>query len=165
MYNLIHLAIKTSILLFYKRIFALSSQRFRYVWYSTLVYVIICAIIGLAFAVNMCKPIRFAWEQTFDTSNGDCPHLIPIRLGAAATLLIADVIILIMPIPMLWSLQMKLSRKVQLIALFGIGFLLVKSFHDSFSDLFAHLLMLNAVPWPPASHAWCISASPTELQT
>lgn len=152
-YNLVHLAVKISILLLYKRKFALTSQRFRYVWYSVLVYVIICAIIGLTLTVTLCEPVRYAWEQVFGTLNGSCPHLIPARVSGAATLTAADMMILIMPIPMLWSLQTKLSRKIQLIALFGIGFLLTKSFHDSFSDLFAHLLMLNAVPWLPASHA------------
>lgn len=152
-YNLVHLAIKISILLLYKKIFALNSQLFRYVWYSVLAYVIICAIIGLAIAVTLCEPVRFAWEQALGTINGTCPHLVSARMSAAVTLMAADVIILVMPMPMLWSLQMKLSRKIQLIALFGIGFLLSKSFHDSFSGLFAHLLMLNAVPWPPASHA------------
>ena len=132
MFVLVHLAIKISILLLYKRIFALTSQRFRYVWYSVLTYVIICAIIGLAISVTLCEPVRFTWEQALGTISGTCPHLISGRMRAAMPLMVGDVMILVMPIPMLWSLQMKLSRKIQLIALFGIGFLSTKSFHDSF---------------------------------
>lgn len=79
---------------------------------------------------TQCKPIRFSWEQPLGVS-GSCVDLRGAEIGAGVANTVADAAILILPWPMLWSLQMKRARKFQLCALFGIGFLLALSFHCS----------------------------------
>lgn len=138
-YHLAHLTLKTSILLLYKRIFTFISQPFIYAWHAVLAYVICCAITGLIVSPTQCKPIQYSWEQPLGT-NGSCVDLIAAELGSGVTLMAADVMILVLPMPMLWSLHVKWARKIQLCALFGIGFLFAESFRDFPSDFLHHLL-------------------------
>lgn len=133
-YVLVHVAIKTSILLLYKRILTFNSQRFRYAWYAVLTYVISCGFVGLGMTVGMCKPIQSLWEQARGIINGTCLDVRAIDVGAGVMMILSDVMILILPMPMLWSLRMKYARKIQLCALCGIGFLFTESFQYSFSD-------------------------------
>lgn len=121
-YNAAHLAIKTSILFLYKRIFTLNSRPFKYAWYTVLAYVVSCALMGIVVSINQCKPIRYSWEQPLGIS-GSCVDLKKAELGPGVATTVADGMILVMPMPMLWLLQITRVRKIQLCALFGIGFL------------------------------------------
>lgn len=132
-YNLVHLTIKTSILFLYKRIFTFMSRRFKYTWYAVLCYVVSCAIVGLAICFGSCKPFRYFWEKVRGM-NGTCIDLTASELGPGVATMVADVVILIMPIPLLWSLQIKRARKIQFYAIFGIGFLWTKSFRELSSN-------------------------------
>ena len=92
---------------------------------------------GVALTLSLCKPIQFFWEQ-LQGASGTCIDLKAAELGAGVALMAADVMILVLPMPMLWSLQVKWVRKIQLCALFGIGFVFNKSFRASISG-FLHI--------------------------
>lgn len=115
-YVLAHPIIKTSILLLYKRIFTFNSQLFKYAWYAVLTYVISCGVMGLSLTLSLCKPIRFIWEQSFGTASGTCVDLKAADVGPGVALMAADIMILVLPMPMLWSLQIKWVRKIQVCA-------------------------------------------------
>ena len=51
-------------------------------------------------------------------------HCLPAGVGGSVTAIfnvISDFYILVLPLPFVWSLQMKLHRKLRLMALFGLG--------------------------------------------
>ena len=66
-----------------------------------------------------CHPIAFYWDLTIP--NGRCENQTIIFLATASLNLFLDVIIVLMPIPVVWSLQMSTLRKVAVTAIFGMG--------------------------------------------
>ena len=61
-------------------------------------------------------------------------HCLPNRVGGSVTAIfnvISDLYILLLPLPFVWSLQMKLRPKLRLMALFGIGVLYATSLSHS----------------------------------
>ena len=113
---------KTSALFFYARVFSMSNSRFKYALW--LVHGLNAAWL-LAFLMSiifMCTPIKKVWETTIP---GTCIDNRKLWTGSAASSLIIDIIILVMPLPMLWKLQLKTIRKLQICAVFICGYLLV----------------------------------------
>lgn len=75
-----------------------------------------------AFAVCIvlnCKPISFAWDKTIP--NGHCLDLAVIYFSLSGISTFIDVILLLLPIPWLWGLQMNRQKKLSLIAAFILG--------------------------------------------
>lgn len=66
-----------------------------------------------------CHPIAFYWDQTIP--NGTCVNQTQLFLATACLNLVLDVIIVLMPIPVVWSLQMSTLRKAAINAIFGMG--------------------------------------------
>lgn len=76
----------------------------------------------LVFAVCIvlnCKPISFAWDKTIP--NGHCLDLAVIYFSLSGISTFIDVILLLLPIPWLWGLQMNRQKKLSLIAAFILG--------------------------------------------
>jgi hypothetical protein len=48
-------------------------------------------------------------------------------IGAGALSMITDIIVIIVPLPNIWGLKMPLSKKIALLMIFCLGFLLVIS--------------------------------------
>ena len=66
-----------------------------------------------------CHPIAFYWDPTIP--NGSCENQTQIFLASACLNLVLDVIIVLMPIPLVWSLQMSTLRKAAVTAIFGMS--------------------------------------------
>ena len=66
-----------------------------------------------------CHPIAFYWDRTIP--NGRCVNQTQLFLATACLNLVLDVIIVLMPIPVVWSLQMSTLRKAAINAIFGMG--------------------------------------------
>ena len=66
-----------------------------------------------------CHPIAFYWDLTIP--DGRCENQTNIFLATATLNLFLDVIIVLMPIPVVWSLQMSTVRKIAVTAIFGMG--------------------------------------------
>lgn len=72
-------------------------------------------------AFTICRPIAFNWDKTI--VGGTCGNIPQYYLSTGIVNLLLDVFVVVLPMPMLWGLQMKLSRKVGLTFIFGLGFL------------------------------------------
>ncbi|MCJ1263085.1 hypothetical protein MMC22_002955 [Lobaria immixta] len=72
-------------------------------------------------ALLLCRPVPYGWDKSI---HGVCGNQ---QLGFLLTgivNLIIDVFIVLLPMPMLWGLQMPLMKKVAISGIFGMGFAL-----------------------------------------
>ncbi|PVI01621.1 hypothetical protein DM02DRAFT_627521 [Periconia macrospinosa] len=68
----------------------------------------------------LCKPVAFNWDKTIPT--GTCDKNSNIAYTLAGTInVVIDIIVVIMPMPMLWQLHMPFTKKVGVIAMFSLG--------------------------------------------
>lgn len=113
---------KASAVFFYARIFSLTNSGFKYaLWLVHFMNVawLLAILLSVTF---MCDPVEKAWDTTL---SGKCLNTGLLWLGSGVSSLIIDVIILLMPLPMLWKLQMKTIRRIQISGVFLCGYLWV----------------------------------------
>ena len=100
---------KSSALFFYARVFTTNDKRYRFALWGTQLLVLAWIIAILIATVFLCIPVKKSWLP--DTT-GHCQDTQTLWLGSAISSVIIDLMILVMPMPMLWKLQLKLSRKI-----------------------------------------------------
>jgi hypothetical protein len=78
------------------------------------------AIAAFTSNVLQCTPVSFFWDKT---QPGHClPNaLVTIGMTNGVLSFVGDLIILALPVPMIWTLQINLRRKIALNAIFLIG--------------------------------------------
>ncbi|ODM18128.1 hypothetical protein SI65_05999 [Aspergillus cristatus] len=109
--------IKFSALLFYRRIFGTTKSMWFCV-FLTVGYFIACY---MAFLV-CCRPVSYYWTQYTDPSGGECTfNLYAFYIGNAAANVTTDVIILLVPVPLVWKLQMRPNQKIMVCGIFMLG--------------------------------------------
>lgn len=69
----------------------------------------------------ICRPIRYRWD--FAIKGASCGDETKLGLFIAIVNFLQDVIVVVLPMPILWNLQMAVSRKAGLTGMFGIGIL------------------------------------------
>ena len=110
---------KISALLFYARVFGTQQKLFRYALYVThglaVAWLITVSLIG----VFLCDPVKKQWEPT---TKGHCHPNTLLWLTSAIPSVVIDLILLLLPLPMLWRLQMKTSRRLLVMTVFGCGY-------------------------------------------
>ncbi|KAI9799501.1 MAG: hypothetical protein M1833_004023 [Piccolia ochrophora] len=115
-----------SILVMYQRIFPVSRLMlnvrrmgsYSVAWWLSLFYVT-GRIIAFTFAtVFQCAPVYYFWDRR---NEGEC---LPIGSLYTATFtnIVADLVILVLPLPMVWQLQLRLGQKIALTGIFTLGF-------------------------------------------
>ncbi|RFU34878.1 hypothetical protein B7463_g1456, partial [Scytalidium lignicola] len=111
--------IKTSILMFYTRIFR-TSRTFRRVALGAWIYTLLWAIAAFFSNMLQCLPVSFFWDK--DQPGSCLPNaLITIGLTNGVLSFVGDLFILAMPVPMVWKLQIDKRRKLALIGIFLLG--------------------------------------------
>ena len=108
---------KISILFFYHRIFP--SRTFTRIsivigcvsiaWWLSLVFSIIFS----------CKPVNYFWNKS--NPNGHCLDENTLAYGITGANIVTDILVLCLPFPWLWRLQMPMSRKLLIIGMFALG--------------------------------------------
>ncbi|KAL9602216.1 MAG: hypothetical protein Q9219_001940 [cf. Caloplaca sp. 3 TL-2023] len=113
-------AIRLSILLFYRRLFPAESTTARW-----RVFLYICAFLvfgfffaGLGAVIFMCTPISYFWTRA---GNGHCINVQALLYFTATLTIVADISILLLPIPIVWNLQMEKSKRIGVIGIFLLG--------------------------------------------
>lgn len=110
---------KMSALLFYARVFTTQEKRFKYALWFTHFLVIGWVVSVALLGVFLCDPVEKQWKPTIA---GHCHPNTVLWLTSAIPSVVIDLILLILPLPMLWQLQMKLSRKILIMAVFVCGY-------------------------------------------
>lgn len=111
---------RASALLFYTRMFTQIQTRVRYaIW--VLHALNIAWMIGMHVVVGrQCTPIEKVWNPLLP---GKCISVRTLFLGGGIPSLVINVMTLVIPVPLLWRLQMKLVRKLLIIGVFLCGYL------------------------------------------
>jgi hypothetical protein len=123
MYQVAEFLCQLSILAFYLRVvFSPKLRLFTYV----LMGLVTCFGIGNTFAMMLqCKPLSFFWAGWRGEMAGKCT--VDVRLfgfirGAIEIML--DLAIISLPLPMLARLQMSMRKKIQIMSMFCVGFII-----------------------------------------
>lgn len=117
-YNTSLSLVKLSVLMFYVRIFQTVKL------YRMALWIVGFVIVGWWIAIDFvallsCIPVQKAWNSKVPGHCLDSPHTF---LGATITNIIADLLLLIVPIPMLWRLHIGTRRKIGLLVVFIAGY-------------------------------------------
>ena len=127
-------AIKISILLFYLQLFV--TKQFSIAAYITMSVVCLWCIQQVLAALLICKPISYNWD--FHNQTGSCGNTTANCIAGAAVNVLTDLVILLLPMPIIWRLKIPTRSKLSLSFIFGLGFLYVARLVDFVS--------LNAFP-------------------
>lgn len=119
-YTLSLVAIKISILQLYRSIFP--GRGFMITTSVVGAGVIAWGIAVILVSILQCNPVRGAWDITVPAT---CIPLQEFYLGNAVPNIAMDVIILALPIPNVWTLQMSIKQKLVISSLFLLGGLYV----------------------------------------
>ncbi|KAF2490215.1 hypothetical protein BU16DRAFT_470007, partial [Lophium mytilinum] len=79
---------------------------------STLYYLLV-----IFKALILCNATQLAWNNRSHCSK----HLMPIYIAVGTINVVIDVIVVALPMPILWKLQLPWSRKIGLFAMFSLG--------------------------------------------
>lgn len=115
-YNLVWT--KLSILLMYYRIF-----HFGYFkkWAYGIGAFIIAWVITITFLfIFICVPVQKLWYSELP---GHCINQVGTWIANAASTIISDLVILLLPLPQVWSLQLRVTEKIAVTLAFSLGFL------------------------------------------
>ena len=107
---------KISLLIFYLR---LSPQR----WFRWSIWGVIAFIFGYTVGIFFglifsCSPISVSWDITV---TGECINRPALYIATAVSNIISDIILFVLPMPMVVKLQLPLKQKLGLFFIFGVG--------------------------------------------
>ncbi|OBT58914.1 hypothetical protein VE04_00582 [Pseudogymnoascus sp. 24MN13] len=107
---------KLSFLFLYLDIFP--QRNFRIICWALIVH-ISAAIVALSFTtIFQCTPVKYSWDKTVP---GSCINIKAFWYGQSGWNTLMDVIVLILPIPVIVKLQMNRRAKLGLLAVFILG--------------------------------------------
>ena len=72
----------------------------------------------LFLSVFSCRPVNALWNMTID---GDCINLNLAALIFGSINVFIDVVLLVMPIPLVWRLNIQMRWRLQLVGIFLLG--------------------------------------------
>ncbi|KAH8668813.1 hypothetical protein BX600DRAFT_435330 [Xylariales sp. PMI_506] len=114
--------IKTSIIIFYARIFP--TRSIQICAWGIWIYTMLWTIEAFLSSMLECIPVAYFWDKTL---SGHCVANPLVRIGLTNGVLstAGDIFILIMPMPLLVTLQMNSKRRFGLLAIFTVGILVI----------------------------------------
>lgn len=123
--------IKISICLFLARIFS-AANNFRKWAYAVIAFIAAWSIMVILTAFVLCQPVAYNWDDTIP--GGKCADQPAAFLAIGILDLVVDLMVLVLPLPMIWNLQLPMTNKIALFAIFGVGILYVSRFPCHRSD-------------------------------
>ena len=112
--------IRISVGLFYKRLFSIAVTQFeRQVHINTTLNVVYIVTITLLSALE-CRPVSAFWDRKIP--NATCFSALGMQLGSVIPSVLLDLIVLLLPMPIIWQLQMSVAKKGLLIGTFFLGY-------------------------------------------
>ena len=109
-------AIKVSVAHFYTTLFP--NRLFQIITNVTIWFVILYWVATVISTFLICRPFMRNWNLKI---NGTCGNLHGFWLASSIIGLFFDVLVVFLPMPMLWGLQLNRSRKLALMFIFGLG--------------------------------------------
>ncbi|GIJ91836.1 hypothetical protein Asppvi_010811 [Aspergillus pseudoviridinutans] len=109
--------VKLALLSVMLRIFAPDPHKVMII-YASIIVLLLYYIPALFIKIFFCKPISAYWQGT---SHGTCIDQQKVIIADSAISIASDLWILILPVPMLWSLQMSITKKLRVLGILGAG--------------------------------------------
>lgn len=102
----------------------LYGQIFRKRWFRMTTYLLMALSVMYSVSATLeiflvCQPLAFSWNTSIP--GGHCGNLKKAWLAVAVANLLIDLAIVLLPLPVLWGLQMNTKRKLALSGIFSIG--------------------------------------------
>ncbi|CCD55779.1 hypothetical protein BofuT4_P153410.1 [Botrytis cinerea T4] len=110
-------AIKFSILFFYRRIFSIGPTKLPLVLLGAVVAA--WAIAMIIMGIFSCRPVRGFWMR--EEIPTVCMSEVTYLLAVAIPNVVTDIVLIIFPLPILWSLKVTMSHRIALSGIFLIG--------------------------------------------
>jgi len=117
--------VKFSILLFYARIFTENTARLpTLIWFRRALYAMgavtaLWWVLCQSIVIFECSPIHYFWDHK--PISGHCIDVQQFFTGQAIPNIITDAILLALPLPLIWRLQLPMVQKAGLSAVFLLG--------------------------------------------
>ncbi|KAI0404425.1 hypothetical protein F4802DRAFT_227587 [Xylaria palmicola] len=118
LYGLVFPIEKTTILLLYLRLFRIH-RWFRITTYVLIAYIWMWGISEVVVAIAQCTPVAFQWDKKIE--GGHCIDQLSYYRWVSVPNIIHDVVMLIMPLPVVWTLKLDIRKKLALTGVFLIG--------------------------------------------
>ncbi|KAF2878216.1 hypothetical protein BDV95DRAFT_533460 [Massariosphaeria phaeospora] len=113
---------KFSILILYVKVFHIR-RNFRWLCYFMMfITFAYCTAFFFIYAFD-CKPVYYNWH--FDPLHYDCIDITQIKMAVGAVNILTDLIIVIMPLPLVMQLQLAKAQKIGLLLVFSTGFFIL----------------------------------------
>lgn len=112
---------KISILLLYLRLFP--NDDFRRV---VKIGLFVCCVAGLSFlsaSIFQCFPVSMNWNFWDGEHTGRCTNIVVQGWAGMIINICADVVVLMLPLPTIWNLNLVLEKRLNTMAMFGVGLL------------------------------------------
>ena len=109
--------IRASIILLYMHIFSIRS--FRIICYAVQAFNLAFLISTVVATCLICKPIAYNWDYTIP--GGFCGNAKAYATYTAVVNLLLDFTVVMLPMRILWGLQMATRRKVAVSGMFSMG--------------------------------------------
>ncbi|OBT78024.1 hypothetical protein VF21_03106 [Pseudogymnoascus sp. 05NY08] len=79
--------------------------------------------LSASFYATSCRPFEYNWDQSIE---GSCGDQIKSYIITGALNIVTDALVLGLPMPMIWRLQVNLRSKIALTGIFTIGFFIIR---------------------------------------
>ncbi|KAL5339806.1 hypothetical protein BJX70DRAFT_139713 [Aspergillus crustosus] len=120
LYGIVMSLVKTSIMVFYLNIFG-SKRSFRMGVAITMTIVWLWAISVILETLLLCRPLAFNWDITLE--GGKCGNRNATYVVTGTLNLVTDLMVMALPIPHIWKLQLGIAKKIALSVVFSMGLL------------------------------------------
>lgn len=94
------------------------SYRFTAVLWTACALVVIWYIVCVFVSIFGCEPVSYFWNKA---QEGHCIDEVKFFRGNGITNMLLDILTLILPLPMVWRLDLGLQQKIAVTGIFGLG--------------------------------------------
>ena len=108
---------KLSILALYMKIFSIKS--FVLLAQGCAVFVVLWSMVLFIGAFTLCTPVEFNWDKF--TTQGTCGDVKMLWAVTGGLNIFSDLVVMLLPMPYIYSLSLQLYKKIGLMVTFGIG--------------------------------------------
>ena len=115
---------KCAILLLYVRVFTTSSKTFSITVFLTSAIVIATGIADTFVAIFQCSPVTYEWKKSI--RGGKCIDELAFARYTTIPNVVTGAMMLVMPLPLLWKLNLTVPARISLIATFMHGTMYAK---------------------------------------
>lgn len=128
--------------------------------YAIIVFIVAFTVSGELILAFQCKPVRAFWDKTIITSQ--CfsnDTLFAITMYQGVLMFVCDIVIIVLPMPAIWGLQMALKKRLLVLFLFSFGVIACIAALVRFSTLVytkdtTDMTCISSVPPSPSIWLW-----------